>query len=335
MDDELTMKVEDTKFTDNSDGTKSIEIQLHGTQTKYNNFAAKGATVVISTDITLDNLTPSTDTQIGLLVEDGDGTSVESSKAIQYIAPTGVVTTNTVSGYKDGAQDVISISGEQKEALIPTASVAQTPKFTMNVINNYDATLKDVVVLGRVPFAGNKDVATNADLGSNMNLNLNTGVSVTGNESGSVKVYYSTNGDATKDLSNTANGWTESTDNIANAKSYMIVFNNYEMVKGSTFTFSYKTNLPANLDHNKFAYENYVVYYNNGDTSDSTTATKVGVTTGSGAVISAKLENITGTDTIANGEIIKYRLTVENTGTESAQGLKSNNAIIIKYVLCC
>lgn len=69
-----------------------------------------------------------------------------------------------------------------------------------------------------------------------MNLNLNTGISVTGNESGSVKVYYSTNGDATKDLSN-ANGWTESTDNIANAKSYMIVFNNYEMVKGSTFTF--------------------------------------------------------------------------------------------------
>lgn len=322
LDDELTMKVEDTKFTDNSDGTKSIEIQLHGTQTKYNNFAAKGATVVISTDITLDNLTPSTDTQIGLLVEDGDGTSVESSKAIQYVAPTGVVTTNTVSGYKDGAQDVMSISGEQKEALIPTASAAQTPTFTMNVINNYDATLKDIVVLGRIPFAGNKDIATNADLGSNINLNLNTGVSVTGNESGSAKVYYSTNGDATKDLSNTANGWTESTDNIANAKSYMIVFNNYEMVKGSTFTFSYKTNLPANLEHNKSAYENYVVYYNNGDTSDSTTATKVGVTTGSGAVISAKLENITGTDTIANGEIIKYRLTVENTGTESAQGLK-------------
>lgn len=78
------MKVEDTKFTDNSDGTKNIEIQLQGTQTKYNNFAAKGATVVISTDITLDNLTPSTDTQIGLLVEDGDGTSVESKSNTIY-----------------------------------------------------------------------------------------------------------------------------------------------------------------------------------------------------------------------------------------------------------
>ena len=97
------------------------------------------------------------------------------------------------------------------------------------------------------------------------------------------------------------------------------------MPKGDSFTFSYKANLAANLEHNKSAYENYIVYFSNKDSQsnlDSAIATKVGVTTGSGAVIKAQIESENNSTTIASGELLKYKLVIENTGTEAATGLK-------------
>ena len=320
LDEELN--IADTRFVDNNDGTKDIEIQLNGKQTKYNNAAAKGATIVIKTNITLNNLTPSTNTQIGLKVQDGDGTIVENSKEIEYVAPTGVVTTNTVSEYNGASPAVMSISGEQKEALIPTLSGAKTPVFTMNVINNYDTVLNNVVVLGRTPYAGNKDIATNADLGSTMTMDVASAINVSNS---SAKVYYSENENATKDLAASSNGWKETISDLSKIKSYMIIFENYDMPKGDSFTFSYKANLAANLEHNKSAYENYIVYFSNKDSQsnlDSAIATKVGVTTGSGAVIKAQIESENNSTTIASGELLKYKLVIENTGTEAATGLQ-------------
>ena len=82
-----------------------------------------------------------------------------------------------VSQIKD-KQEVQNKLTEQKETLIPTLSGAKTPVFTMNVINNYDTVLNNVVVLGRTPYAGNKDIATNADLGSTMTMDVASAISV-------------------------------------------------------------------------------------------------------------------------------------------------------------
>lgn len=99
FDDELEIDEDSIMFYENGDGTKTIELKLKGTQTKYNNVAAKGATVVLTTDITLNTLTPTTNTQITAEITNGDSTVTNVATDVKYIAPSGVVTTNSMTGY--------------------------------------------------------------------------------------------------------------------------------------------------------------------------------------------------------------------------------------------
>ena len=326
FDDELSL--ENVEVVDNDNGTKSIVANLAGTQTKYNNPAVQGATLVLTSDITLNKLTPTTDTTIMATAMNGDSESTVSTSQtnVKYVAPTGVVTTNTMTGY-NGSETLEAINGEAKEALIATNAEQKEVTFNMNVINNYENTLDNVVVLGRTPFAGNKDVLTSQSLGSTMDMPLTTGITVNGIDSSNYTIYYSENGDATSDVANTANGWTTEVSDYSRVKSYMIVLNNYTMNTGSTFNFSYKALIQGNLDYEQAAYENYAVYFNNNQTSgtikDKTTVTKIGVTTGSVAKLEAELTSKAGNGAkIKSGENVEYELNVKNTG-----GLKAEDVM--------
>lgn len=324
FDDELEIDEDSIMFYENGDGTKTLELKLKGTQTKYNNVAAKGATVVLTTDITLNTLTPTTNTQITAEITNGDSTVTTVSTDVKYIAPSGVVTTNSMTGY-NGDEKIEVINGESQKALIPTKAEQKEVTFTMNVINNYENTLDHVVVLGRTPFKDNKDVSTSLSLGSSMTMPLASGITVTGVDASKVTIYYSENGEATTDLSNSQNGWTTSVTDYTKIKSYMIVLNeDYAMNGGDTITFSYKATLPAHLDYDQEVYENYGVFFNNNKTSgtitDKAIATKIGLTTGSIAKLDAKLTSTIGEGaSVKSGETLEYELTINNTGVIDAE----------------
>ena len=324
FDDELEIDEDSIMFYENGDGTKTLELKLKGTQTKYNNVAAKGATVVLTTDITLNTLTPTTNTQITAEITNGDSTVTNVATDVKYIAPSGVVTTNSMTGY-NGDEKIEVINGESQKALIPTKAEQKEVTFTMNVINNYENTLDHVVVLGRTPFKDNKDVSTSLSLGSNITMPLTSGLTVTGVDASKVTIYYSENGEATTDLSNSQNGWTTSVTDYTKIKSYMIVLNeDYAMNSGDTITFTYKATLPANLDYDQEVYENYGVFFNNNKTSgtitDKAIATKIGLTTGSIAKLDAKLTSTIGEGaSVKSGEILEYELTINNTGVVDAE----------------
>ena len=324
FDDELEIDNDSIKSYENNDGTKTLEFKLKGTQTKYNNAAAKGATVVLTTDITLNTLTPTTNTQITAEITNGDSTVTNVATDVKYIAPSGVVTTNSMTGY-NGDEKIEVINGESQKALIPTKAEQKEVTYTMNVINNYENTLDHVVVLGRTPFKDNKDVSTSLSLGSNITMPLASGITVTGVDASKVTIYYSENGEATTDLSNSQNGWTTSVTDYTKIKSYMIVLNeDYAMNGGDTFTFTYKATLPANLDYDQEVYENYGVFFNNNKTSgtitDKAIATKIGFTTGSIAKLDAKLISTIGEGaSVKSGEILEYELTINNTGVVDAE----------------
>lgn len=324
FDDELEIDEDSIMSYENGDGTKTLELKLKGTQTKYNNVAAKGATVVLTTDITLNTLTPTTNTQITAEITNGDSTVTNVSTDVKYIAPSGVVTTNSMTGY-NGDEKIEVINGESQKALIPTKAEQKEVTYTMNVINNYENTLDHVVVLGRTPFKDNKDVSTSLSLGSNITMPLASGITVTGVDASKVTIYYSENGEATTDLSNSQNGWTTSVTDYTKIKSYMIVLNeDYAMNGGDTFTFTYKATLPANLDYDQEVYENYGVFFNNNKTSgtitDKAIATKIGLTTGSIAKLDAKLTSTIGEGaSVKSGEILEYELTINNTGVVDAE----------------
>ena len=324
FDDELEIDEDSIMFYENGDGTKTLELKLKGTQTKYNNAAAKGATVVLTTDITLNTLTPTTNTQITAEITNGDSTVTNVSTDVKYIAPSGVVTTNSMTGY-NGDEKIEVINGESQKALIPTKAEQKEVTYTMNVINNYENTLDHVVVLGRTPFKDNKDVSTSLSLGSNITMPLTSGLTVTGVDASKVTIYYSENGEATTDLSNSQNEWTTSVTDYTKIKSYMIVLNeDYVMNGGDTITFSYKATLPANLDYDQEVYENYGVFFNNNKTSgtitDKAIATKICFTTGSIAKLDAKLTSTIGEGaSVKSGEILEYELTINNTGVVDAE----------------
>ena len=324
FDDELEIDEDSIMSYENGDGTKTLELKLKGTQTKYNNVAAKGATVVLTTDITLNTLTPTTNTQITAEITNGDSTVTNVATDVKYIAPSGVVTTNSMTGY-NGDEKIEVINGESQKALIPTKAEQKEVTYTMNVINNYENTLDHVVVLGRTPFKDNKDVSTSLSLGSNITMPLASGITVTGVDASKVTIYYSENGEATTDLSNSQNGWTTSVTDYTKIKSYMIVLNeDYAMNGGDTFTFTYKATLPANLDYDQEVYENYGVFFNNNKTSgtitDKAIATKIGFTTGSIAKLDAKLTSTIGEGaSVKSGEILEYELTINNTGVVDAE----------------
>lgn len=327
FDDELEIDEGSIKSYENENGTKTLEFKLKGTQTKYNNAAAKGATIVLSTDITLNKLTPTTNTQITAEITNGDSTVTTVSTDVKYIAPSGVVTTNSMTGY-NGDEKIEVINGESQKALIPTKAEQKEVTYTMNVINNYENTLDHVVVLGRTPFKDNKDVSTSLSLGSNITMPLASGITVTGVDTSKVTVYYSENGEATTDLSNSQNGWTTSVTDYTKIKSYMIVLNeDYTMNSGDTFIFTYKATLPANLDYDQSVYENYGVFFNNNKTSgtieDKAIATKIGLTTGNIAKLDAKLTSTIGEGaTVKSGETLEYELTINNIGALDANNVK-------------
>ena len=134
--------------------------------------------------------------------------SVQAS--VNFVAPNGVVAANGISNYAEGKDDVLSISDEGVTGTIATYADARTAKINGTVINNYSNKISNVVILGRIPTKDNKNIDTAKALGSTFSTILKTNVTLSGIDSSKYKVYYSENADATNDLSNTANGWTES-----------------------------------------------------------------------------------------------------------------------------
>ena len=329
----LTLKSH--QIVPNADGTKTIIINLEGTQTEYTLGAiSKGVNVVITSDITVNKFTANKQDQIKMVYTNDNVISRartaseanEVATTINVVAPVGVITTSTISNYAENAEDITSISGEEKTATIPILSEARNANLSMEVINNYNNTIDNISILGRTAFKGNKDILSGTDLGTTINMPLASNITVANVDESKVAIYYSENANATKDISLASNAWTLTPTSLENVKSYLIVLTDYEMNTTDKISFNYTMQIPANLQHNESAYENYVVYFNNnletGTIQDKQASTKVGVTTGKGAVIEASMSsNIAETEEVLTGNIIKYTLTVKNTGTETAENV--------------
>lgn len=326
MDGGLTIK--DVKIIKEND-SQVIQIKLNGTQKEYAiNAEYKGAIIVLNTDLTVATLTPSHESKIVLTYTNENEVTTNKygtdEVKINFIAPTGVVAANGIINYAANAEEVMSIADESANVSIDTFSGKRIATVTGKVVNNYANKINNVIILGRFPSKDNTKIDSTETLGSTFDATLNSAIEVSGIESGKYTVYYSNKADATKDLENTDNGW--KAEATTAAKSYMILTNGYEMNEGETIEFKYNIEIPENLEYNNDTYLMYKVYYNNvspiGIIAETKTSPILRTTTGEGPKIEA---NVTSTvDTVREGQIVKMKVTVKNTGSITANNVKVN-----------
>lgn len=326
MDNGLTIKSA-TVATEN--GAQVINVVLEGTQTEYTIDAEyKGTIVVLNTDLTVNTLTPSNSNKITMEYTNENTASTNNIGTVEtklnFVAPTGLVAANGISNYADGKGEIFTISEESVTGTIAINAEKRTATVKGVVINNYENTLQDVVILGRIPVKDNTKIDTTDSLGSTFSTTLTTQIALTGIDASKYTIYYSNKANATKDVADANNGWT--TEGTNQSKSYLIVTNGYDMAKGSKIEFSYDVEIPEKLKYNNSAYEMYKVYYNNvsdiGTIAETKVSSIVGITTGQGPELTAELASTV--DTVREGQIVKMNVTVKNTGSVAANNVKIN-----------
>ena len=137
--------------------------------------------------------------------------------------------------------------------------------------------------------------------------------------------YYSENGEATNDLNDSSNGWTDEIESLDNVKSFLIVpiDPEYRMENASKLRFTYEYEIPENLEHNNEIYGTFATYYtNNTDVatiSEVSRADLVGLTTGQGPQFD--FETSVNKEKLKEYEEFEITTIVKNTGKEKANDI--------------
>ncbi len=175
---------------------------------------------------------------------------------ISLISPNSLLTNQTAANFDSKGSIVIA----PKVAQVLKSQRSATVNIEIN--NNYTSTISDVKMLGRVPYEGNKYVINESDMGSNFTVTMSdTGIQLPEELKEIAKVYYSENGEATKDLILEGNGWTTTPEDFSKIKSYMIDLGDYKISKGNKYQLSYEINIPEGLNYNQISYSHHAIYF--------------------------------------------------------------------------
>lgn len=297
---------------------RTIEIVLSGEQTKYKEEAIDGAIIIIDANLTTSTKIPSSTEQVKLTytnekaVNYKDGSNMET-KDINIVSYAGVVTTNQISEY---GIDIINNEGTKLSKLAVSAD-SKNVTTEKKIINNKENKVSNVKILGVFP-------TKEATASNNIDIQVGNLV-VSGVDASRIKVYYSNNANATEDIEDTNNGWTEQLENLQGVKKYLVIINELDILE--EVDIAYQMTIPANLEYNQSAEEGYNVYYNDSVTgvSESVKLDNLKLSTGEGPIVDTSLKAYVGgkeTTEVKEGEIISYIMTVSNTGTEDITNLQ-------------
>ena len=248
-----------------------ISLSLDGTQTKYSSNAISDGTVLrLVTDLTLDNLAPTSKEEITLdYSNEATGEQNRVSDTIGIVAPTGFVTTNSIQ-----IDDKIVTSQESNEgvAKVEAGQGEKEVKLLGTIVNNLGVEGTGLTILGTIPTSGNKD-ENEKELGSNFDTTMSSEIQVDRQD---IEIYYSEKVNEKVDGSSWTNTFT------TNAKSFKLVFLN-GMKHGEVANFNYMVKVPANLGNGVISKGTYAVYYNNnaeeGNKQNVILATPVAIST--------------------------------------------------------
>lgn len=339
-------------------GNIVLRIFIKGMQTKYTLIKlTEGTNIILNLNIKVNIYTPSTTSKITMKYYNEDATNYNdpvpwsmdidksdnvilnangtSEENISFIAPQGVVSGQKLSKYND-KNAIYSISQGPRTDRILTNVNKQVADSEIIVMNNSEERINNVSILGRAAFVGNKTISTNEDIGTNIDTKLVSEISEVYGVYKKFKIYYSSNPEATKDLNDKNNGWTEEFKAIQNIRSYLIVLDE-SINAGEIVTFSYNFEIPSNLGCDRKLYTTFNTFYTNekGEVN-SKEADIVGLETVTTPKITTKITSTAGS-TVREGEIIEYTIKVKNEGETIAEDINftfdiPKDTTYVKYI---
>ena len=300
---------------------KTINIALNGEQMQYAENDVKQLYLQITADIKLDQTAGSKAEKITMSFTNENAVQYEGNgtieKEIGIVAPNAIVVKNDISTY-----NVNSIAGTSQDKQIVKLSqdkAGTQVEFKTEIINNTGSNLNNVKILGNFPTDG-EFARGNEKIKNTLTTNANP------INAQNATIYYSNNINASTDINDAKNGWTQNISEVTNPKVYLIEVG--EMNVEEAFSTTYKVQLPSSLGNNLLSYAGYKVIYE-GDTigNQEVESALVGASTeGEKAVRTEDIKmevNVTATvgndkvktgDTVKAGEVIRYKVTAKNAG---------------------
>ena len=321
------LEIANTEVVSDEYGRKVIKVTLTGKQETLNTgVLTNGTNIEIYANIDVDIFAPAKDVKVELRYSNEymTGQSIEEKVAsVKLSAPTGLVAVNSTSNYNSLGTTLTSVRQGITSDLIDVYTEAKVATMEVIVMNNNGNTVSNLAILGRIPFKGVKDVLSGNDLGTTVNTKFVSGLVSDQNNNGTFDVYYSENGEATKDLEDANNGWILNPESLENMKSYLIVPVDSEYIMNDTekLRFTYEYEIPGDLAHNENIYGTFLAYYTNNSeliVLDETSAPDIiGLTTGEGPEMEVGI--ISNVESVSEFEQLKVTSKVKNVGEDVAR----------------
>lgn len=340
-------EISDFSTYTNIDGTPRIKIDLKGVQTRFNSSElTNGTNIIINADIVVDEYTSSKKDQIKLyycnegvtnytvqtkwsVIRNYSNSIIRQTngydaKSIEFKGPTGLLAINAIKNYDGNNNTVKSIKQGEKIIEVRRDSESRIATMELIVLNNTDDDCTETILLGRVPFKGNKDVVTREDLGTNVDALVKGKIIASEENTNRSKIYYSGNENADTDLNKKGNEWTENF--IGDfTKSFMIVVEG-TVAPGAILKYSYDFEIPSNLGYEVKMLGSFAAIYNRKEDTiilaEKTLADSVGIATEVGAKYEATMRVDVGNKAIGESRYLNYYVDVKNTGSVDLKDVK-------------
>ena len=295
---------------------RTLQINLQGEQTSYPESDLTQSYIQLNLKISLNSLAIAQTDKIMM--------AYTNENAIQYYSGTDYGVTEQEIEISAPSQLIkkFNLTSNGNTSLTDTVlqkvkenEVGKELNFEISLINNKDSNINNLKILGKLPTTDNVISGQEANT---LETNLK------GISAGNATVYYTENSKATVDVNNKENGW--STNLNSNAKLYLIQVE--ELERGANYTANL-TIEPKDINGNELSYTQYGVIYDTiSETEVKESSRKIGLATSDAATIKTEITAQVGADVLENGdtvkegEVIKYTVTVTNNGVNTLENLQ-------------
>ena len=299
---------------------KTMLIDLQGEQTAYPESELIQGYIQLNLKITLNSLALAQTDKIIMSYTNENANQYENEvngmgvveQVIQISAPSQLIKTFNISS-SENTSYTETILEKVKES-----EAGKTLDYTIKLRNNKSSNMRNIKIIGKLPTTG-------ITIGSEDENTLET--ILKGIRTENATIYYTENINATEDIEDATNRWTQDLTTLANAKMYLIKVETIE--RGETFQATVKVQLPTSIPEDVLSYTQYEVIYDiESETKVKESSRKIGLATLRASNIETNVTAQVGQDilksgdTVKEGEVIKYTITVKNNETKTLENVQ-------------